>query len=72
MEDDECVCSYACIEHQEGEHEQDKCLCTITCKGVHTHIQKDMNDKKGYGICTRVEILPRIGADTSCVYIREL
>ena len=46
MEEDECVCSYACIEHQEGDHEQDECVCTITCKGVHTHIQKDMRSKR--------------------------
>ena len=35
-----------CTEHKEEDKEQDECVCTITCKGVHTHIQKDMNSKR--------------------------
>ena len=31
MEDDECVCMYACDGHQEGEQEHDECVCTLTC-----------------------------------------
>ena len=38
MEEDECICSLRCVEHEEEDVESDECVCTVTCNGVQTHI----------------------------------
>ena len=64
LEDEECVCSLGCEGHTEEEAERDECVCTVTYKGVQTHIctgpsDEDIDYEMGIKYCPGIEpVLP--------------
>ena len=58
IEDDECVCTYACGGHHGELREQDECVCTFTCQGAQSHSQEDVQGVRGKEYALGIKYCP--------------